>query len=223
MLKLKDASYPDPERLSLVDPYSADIDLAGKDGSTWKHGYIPTNPAAVALKHHKSPGGGGGSTAKGIASRATGGSGRTKADIHKAAVDRAAKVAQDRHARLNGFKVVGDEPTAAKSETRESLAAKLDKNASDRATLESHAKALQVPIGERTPEQQKAANAALAYAKELRTKRLAAKKASKPPQTDRRRSSHDLPTPASIKAFNERERTRQNSETHSLGSSRRSR
>lgn len=30
------------------------IDL-GKDGSKWKHGYIPENAAAEALKHHKSP------------------------------------------------------------------------------------------------------------------------------------------------------------------------
>lgn len=29
----------------------------GKDGSKWKHGYIPENPAAVALKAHKTPGG----------------------------------------------------------------------------------------------------------------------------------------------------------------------
>jgi hypothetical protein len=39
----------------------------GKDGSQWKHGYIPENGAAIALKAHKSPGGksgGGGKTAK---------------------------------------------------------------------------------------------------------------------------------------------------------------
>lgn len=35
---------------------SNDISL-GKDGSKWKHGYIPENPAAVALKAHKTPGG----------------------------------------------------------------------------------------------------------------------------------------------------------------------
>jgi hypothetical protein len=28
----------------------------GKDGSTWKHGYDPTNAAAVALKMHRKPG-----------------------------------------------------------------------------------------------------------------------------------------------------------------------
>lgn len=32
-----------------------DIEL-GKDGSQWKHGYIPENPAAVALKNHRKPG-----------------------------------------------------------------------------------------------------------------------------------------------------------------------
>lgn len=32
------------------------VDLAGKDGSKWKHGYIPENAAAVALKNHKNPG-----------------------------------------------------------------------------------------------------------------------------------------------------------------------
>lgn len=31
--------------------------MAGKDGSTWKHDYVPTNAAAAALKAHKSPGG----------------------------------------------------------------------------------------------------------------------------------------------------------------------
>lgn len=35
---------------------SNDISL-GKDGSKWKHGYVPENPAAVALKAHKTPGG----------------------------------------------------------------------------------------------------------------------------------------------------------------------
>lgn len=40
------------------------IDL-GKDGSKWKHGYIPENPAAVALKDHKRLGSSGSSkTAK---------------------------------------------------------------------------------------------------------------------------------------------------------------
>lgn len=38
------------------------IDL-GKDGSKWKHGYIPENPAAVALKMHRKPGGGSGEEA----------------------------------------------------------------------------------------------------------------------------------------------------------------
>lgn len=36
---------------------SGDIEL-GKFGSKWKHGYIPLNPAAAALKAHKKPGGG---------------------------------------------------------------------------------------------------------------------------------------------------------------------
>jgi hypothetical protein len=39
-------------KVTARDPY---IDL-GKVGSKWKHGYIPENPAAVALKHHKKPG-----------------------------------------------------------------------------------------------------------------------------------------------------------------------
>ena len=29
----------------------------GKDGSKWKHGYIPENAAATALKMHRKPGG----------------------------------------------------------------------------------------------------------------------------------------------------------------------
>lgn len=31
--------------------------MAGKDGSTWLHNYVPTNAAAAALKAHKTPGG----------------------------------------------------------------------------------------------------------------------------------------------------------------------
>lgn len=43
-------------KVRLVDPDYIDL---GKDGSKWKHGFIPLNPAAVALKAHKTPGGGG--------------------------------------------------------------------------------------------------------------------------------------------------------------------
>jgi hypothetical protein len=34
---------------------SGDIELVGKDGSEWKHDYIPLNAAAIALKHHRKP------------------------------------------------------------------------------------------------------------------------------------------------------------------------
>lgn len=36
----------------------------GKDGSQWKHGYIPENAAATALKMHRKPGGSKGSGGK---------------------------------------------------------------------------------------------------------------------------------------------------------------
>lgn len=38
-----------------VRPVNPDYIDLGKDGSRWKHGYIPVNPAAVALKDHKKP------------------------------------------------------------------------------------------------------------------------------------------------------------------------
>lgn len=48
-----------PATASLSSSGVTDIDL-GKDGSKWSHGYIPLNAAAVALKLHKVPAGGGG-------------------------------------------------------------------------------------------------------------------------------------------------------------------
>lgn len=54
--------------------------MAGKDGSTWHHGYVPTNAAAVALKMHRKPGGGGkGATGK---QSATGSGSRAAGAIH---------------------------------------------------------------------------------------------------------------------------------------------
>lgn len=41
--------------LQIVRPVDPDYIDLGKDGSRWKHGYIPENPAAVALKDHKKP------------------------------------------------------------------------------------------------------------------------------------------------------------------------
>lgn len=41
----------------------------GKDGSKWKHGYIPENAAATALKAHRKPGAGKSTTAKKTTSR----------------------------------------------------------------------------------------------------------------------------------------------------------
>lgn len=50
--------------VSLATPsYLEDIEL-GKFGSEWKHGYIPENAAAVALKNHKMPGGSSSSSSK---------------------------------------------------------------------------------------------------------------------------------------------------------------
>lgn len=54
LLKLKNAAYSAPENPTLVNEY-AEYDLAGK----WRHGWIPLNPEAVAIKNHKAPGGGG--------------------------------------------------------------------------------------------------------------------------------------------------------------------
>jgi len=51
------------QMLNLAKPsFAADVDL-GKDGSKWKHGYVPLNAAAAALKAHKPvPAGSGGSS-----------------------------------------------------------------------------------------------------------------------------------------------------------------
>lgn len=118
MLKLKDATYPDPERLALIDPYADETTLDfGKDGSKWSHGYVPLNPAAVALKHHKQPGGdGGGSTAKGLASRDSGAGSRQLSGDLAAERRRDPSVAahHKESAALNGFRL-DSKPTAAKS------------------------------------------------------------------------------------------------------------
>jgi hypothetical protein len=306
MLKLKDASYPEPERPVL---HEQTYDL-GKDGSKWAHGYVPLNPAAVALKHHKQPGGSDGGTAKGLASRDSGSShklasrasigdssgtkgrfqiressyrgqaghtisgtdaqgrkpkvftdrGRADAEQVKANLqagkepfahhakptaaksDRESRIASaravldrgehdsvnppssrerdeakatlrelgskrqvtvkrdsfaptrsvDEHVKLAiahneaGKRALdrGDKAAAERhvAKSREHNAAAIEggnailgRNAIDRATLEGHAKALAVPYADRTPEQQAAADKALAYAKELRAKRLAKK------------------------------------------------
>jgi len=42
-------------RIELVKPVGTDVEL-GKAGSKWEHGYVPLNPAAVALKAHRKPG-----------------------------------------------------------------------------------------------------------------------------------------------------------------------
>lgn len=353
MLKLKDASYPEPEgKPVLVNEYAKEVtyDL-GKDGSKWAHGFIPLNPAAVALKHHKTPGGdGGGSTAKGIASRDSGATGKmgnnvvqspgrggtgtrhavrdrgelgSKYDVIDQHAGNEVVATHDgrnralSHARAlntpvserteaqNGIVARHAKPTAAKSaEPREfktmkqrrveaspralvnsgdvrlhatkddggskigtvskypsggfraqhkddatahagspfatrqeavgalvlqhesrtpktqaervsELRGKLADNASDRATLEGHAAALAVPIKDRTADQQKAAADALAYAKELRAKRLAAKKPSAPKV--KRNTNNGLSTSASIRAARERETTARNSSEHRLG------
>jgi hypothetical protein len=52
------------EVLEMIRPVNPDYISLGKDGSKWKHGYIPENAAAVALKHHKKPGGHGSSAVK---------------------------------------------------------------------------------------------------------------------------------------------------------------
>lgn len=50
---------------SLALSAASDRDIAlGKDGSEWKHGYIPQNAAALALKMHKTPGVGGSASAE---------------------------------------------------------------------------------------------------------------------------------------------------------------
>lgn len=55
LLKLKNASYPEPDALALVNEY----DL-GRDGSKWRHGWVPLNAQAAAI-HAKKPTKGGGS------------------------------------------------------------------------------------------------------------------------------------------------------------------
>ena len=60
----------------------------GKDGSQWKHGYIPENGAAIALKAHKSPGGksgGGGKTAKAAKPKMTKRQAATRAEMDQLA------------------------------------------------------------------------------------------------------------------------------------------
>lgn len=137
MLKLKDAAYPDPERPVLHNEYAEEVtyDL-GKDGSKWAHGYIPLNPAAVALKSHKTPGGhndgptGDQSTwspAKRAAHKAN------VAEMRKSTADHAAAVRKDTKSVNFG------KPTAAKSaEPREfKTMAQTRKEASARAFVNS--------------------------------------------------------------------------------------
>lgn len=76
LLKLKNASYPEPDALALVNEY----DL-GRDGSTWKHGWVPTNAIAAAI-HAKKP-----------TSAAKGSKGKSRLSVTKLEPQSRAKVA----------------------------------------------------------------------------------------------------------------------------------
>lgn len=79
----------------------------------------------------------------------------------------------------------------------------LAENSAATAKVDAYQKVLAIPPSERTPAQKALAAEAVAYAKQLRAKRLAAKKAKTPPKV-KRYTTGGLSTKSSIAAYNER-------------------
>lgn len=191
--KKKKAKLQDTN-MSHLQLMSRDIDL-GAGGAKWRHGWVPLNAQAVAIKARGAKGGGSKSrlstsTARPSRLKLKSDKGRvstpTPAPTPKApetktvqqhvklaiAHNEAAKRALDR----------GDLATAdrhvTKSREHNSAALtagadKLAENAVKTSELNRHSAALAIPRAQRTPEQHAAADAALEYAKQLRAKRLA--------------------------------------------------